>query len=80
MNASKNPPRLPSCEACNRTREDVDSLIGIKRGGSTDYLCCDCIDTLKKIADIVRGCEPMLHVESARLDLLPPVDKIKWVA
>ena len=51
-------PSTQTCEGCIRTREEVAYMLTLQKGGMPTYICTDCIDTLKELADLARTIIP----------------------
>ena len=45
---------VPTCDGCGRQRAETPGMIGVRPGGMTNWLCFDCIDEIKAIADAQR--------------------------
>jgi hypothetical protein len=55
----KSVPRKPTCERCDRPREEVEGFIIIHRGGMPPRLCFGCIEDLMTF--VVRERERVLE-------------------
>jgi hypothetical protein len=51
---SKGPPRVPTCIRCSHPHLETVGMIGVHAGGMPTYICFDCIDDLKTVADAHR--------------------------
>ncbi len=44
-------PRHPHCVGCSRPVEETLGMVSVRAGGMPTYLCFDCVDELKMVAD-----------------------------
>lgn len=44
----------PTCEGCSRSEDHTPGMCSVRKGGARTYLCFDCIDDLKDVADAAR--------------------------
>jgi hypothetical protein len=45
---------VPTCEACCRSEDDTPGMVSVRKGGMPTWLCFDCLDWLKQLADAAR--------------------------
>lgn len=44
----------PTCEGCSRPEFQTPGMCSLRKGGMRTFVCFDCIDDLKSVADAAR--------------------------